>query len=73
MLSGRAEVELTSCKDIENTVRISLGAGEGIQIPPHTIHDFKYVEDSIHLQLLDKRFDPINQDLFPYSSDAGNK
>lgn len=68
MLTGRAEVVLTLCGDAEKKITLTLVEGEGIEIPPYTAHDFKYLEDSTHLQLLDLRFDPENQDLFPFST-----
>jgi dTDP-4-dehydrorhamnose 3,5-epimerase-like enzyme len=68
MLTGRADVVLTLCGDGEKKITLTLVEGEGIEIPPYTAHDFKYLEDSTHLQLLDLRFDPENQDLFPFST-----
>jgi dTDP-4-dehydrorhamnose 3,5-epimerase-like enzyme len=70
MLTGRAEVILTRCDDTGKKVTFTLIEGEGIEIPPYVAHVFKYLEDSSHLQLLDIRFDPDNQDLFPFSIDS---
>lgn len=67
LLTGKANVELCSVDNPSTTVRISLMAGEGIQIPTMTAHQFTYLENSTHLQLLTHRFDPDNQDLFNVS------
>jgi dTDP-4-dehydrorhamnose 3,5-epimerase-like enzyme len=63
LLKGKAEVELALCDHLNEKIRITLLAGEGVQISPLTVHTFHYLEDSTHLQLLDLRFDPIQQDL----------
>lgn len=63
VLSGKAEVELSSCEDPTAKWQLTLEAGEGIEIPPMTIHTFHYTEESTHLQLLNVRFDPLQQDL----------
>ena len=70
ILSGRAEVLLTPCEDLSKRIVLMLKAGEGIRIPPMVAHDFNYLEDSMHLQLLDKCFDPANQDLITFSPEA---
>lgn len=64
LITGKADVELSPYDDLTRTSRISLMAGEGIQIPPMTVHRFFYLEQSSHVQLLDQRFDPSHQDLF---------
>jgi dTDP-4-dehydrorhamnose 3,5-epimerase-like enzyme len=66
MMAGRAKVILTQCNEPNQKVTFTLAEGEGIKIPPYTAHDFNYLEDSIHLQLLDLRFDPDEKDLFPF-------
>ncbi|MFN9621540.1 MAG: hypothetical protein ACK587_01670 [Cyanobacteriota bacterium] len=68
MLAGQANVTLTSCDDLNNPTQLIISQGEGIEIPPHTLHDFHYLEDSTHLQLLDRPFDPNDQDLFTRAS-----
>jgi dTDP-4-dehydrorhamnose 3,5-epimerase-like enzyme len=68
MLAGKANVILTSCDDLNNSTQLILSTGEGIEIPPKTLHDFHYLEDSSHLQLLDLPFDPNDQDLFTRDS-----
>jgi dTDP-4-dehydrorhamnose 3,5-epimerase-like enzyme len=68
LLTGKADVELSPCNDLTTTTRITLDAGEGIQIPPMTVHRLLYLEQSSHVQLLDQRFDPSHQDLFNVSS-----
>jgi dTDP-4-dehydrorhamnose 3,5-epimerase-like enzyme len=68
MLSGQTSVTLTSCDDLDHPSQLILSKGEGIEIPPNTLHDFHYLEDSIHLQLLDIPFDPNDQDLFTRAS-----
>ena len=70
LLRGKANVALCPCDDPTATIHIGLEAGEGIQIPPLTIHWFTYQEDSTHLQLLDQRFDPNHQDLFNVDREA---
>lgn len=65
MLSGRASVKLNACDAPQEMIHISLAAGEGIVIHPSTAHVFTYEEDSVHLQLLDRRFNPNNEDLIP--------
>lgn len=64
MLEGEAEVVLAPCHDLQRAERLTLTAGEGIQITPLTAHLLTYPIDSKHIQLLDLRFDPANQDLF---------
>ena len=64
MLEGEAEVVLAPCHDFQRPERLTLTAGEGIQITPLTAHLLTYPTDSKHIQLLDLRFDPANMDLF---------
>lgn len=64
LLTGKADVEVCPYNDPTKITRISLKAGEGIQISPMTAHRFTYQQNSSHLQLLDQRFDPSNPDLF---------
>lgn len=68
LLTGKADVELSPWDDLTAITRISLMAGEGLQIPTLTVHRFTYLENSTHVQLLDHRFDPDNQDLFNVST-----
>jgi dTDP-4-dehydrorhamnose 3,5-epimerase-like enzyme len=63
MISGKADVELTHCDLQEPGTRLTLAAGEGLEIFPQTVHTFYYLEDSTHLQLLDAKFDPTAPDL----------
>jgi dTDP-4-dehydrorhamnose 3,5-epimerase-like enzyme len=63
LLSGKADVDLAPCDHLNEKTRITLLAGEGVRIAPLTVHTFHYLEDSTHLQLLDLRFDPTQQDL----------
>jgi dTDP-4-dehydrorhamnose 3,5-epimerase-like enzyme len=64
ILKGKAVVDFFPCGLEEEKVQMTLLAGEGVQIPPMTVHTFHYLEDSSHLQLLDSRFDPTQPDLF---------
>lgn len=64
MLSGSAEVELSNPNHLmgENT-KLTLVAGEGLEIYPETVHTFHYLEDSSHLQLLSSKFNTAEPDL----------
>lgn len=64
MVTGRAEVQLAPCADDSQCLKLTLGPGQGLQIPPLISHKFLYLEDSSHIQLLDLRFNPDDQDLF---------
>lgn len=64
LLSGKALVELAPCNQICHPEKLILLPGEGIKILPNTIHLFTYLEDSTHIQLMDLRFDPQNQDMY---------
>jgi hypothetical protein len=46
-----------------------LNAGEGIKITPYILHRFHYLENSVHIQLLDTPFNSENQDLHTLISD----
>lgn len=64
ILSGKAIVDLAPSSDLTKSERIMLASGEGIKIPPYTNHVFTYLEKTTHVQLLDRPFDPANQDIY---------
>ncbi len=63
MISGKVKVQLTNAEDLSDRRSFILHAGEGILIPPMVIHSFYYLEDSIHIALLDRAFQPKSPDL----------
>ena len=63
LLSGQVKVELWDCNDLNKKSSLILNAGEGIKITPYILHRFHYLEDSVHIQLLDTPFNSENQDL----------
>ena len=63
LLSGQVKVELWDCNDLNKKSSLILNAGEGIKITPYILHRCHYLEDSVHIQLLDTPFNSENQDL----------
>jgi hypothetical protein len=63
LLKGKADVELAPFERLNEKSRVTLLAGQGVQVLPLTVHTLHYLEDSTHLQLLNLRFDPTQQDL----------
>jgi dTDP-4-dehydrorhamnose 3,5-epimerase-like enzyme len=69
LLTGRVDIELCDCSNFNDKLNLSLMSGEGVKITPYIFHKFRYLEDSVHIQLLDIPFDSGNEDLHvPVSS-----
>lgn len=66
LLSGSASVELKEVDSPNQRSSLILAPGQGLQIQPRIAHWFQYHEDSIHIQLLNQKYDPSLQDLIPY-------
>ena len=71
LIEGQAQVILAPYDDLERSQEYTLEPSHGIQIPPYTAHRFIYQAKSKHLQLLDLRFDPMNEDLFAVDNSFG--
>lgn len=68
LVDGLARVELAEVDDPTHVSSLTLRPGQGVKIDPSTAHWLYYHEDSVHIQLLDHRFDPIDQDLIPFKA-----
>ncbi|XGB41668.1 MAG: WxcM-like domain-containing protein [Nodosilinea sp. LVE1205-7] len=68
LVTGKVDIELCDCNEPDKKTKLLLNAGEGVKITPFIFHTFHYLEDSVHIQLLDIPFDVKNQDLHSLSS-----
>jgi dTDP-4-dehydrorhamnose 3,5-epimerase-like enzyme len=63
LLRGHVEVEFLDVNDPTQKATFYLTDGEGIEIEPYVLHTMKYLTDCEQISLLDRPFDPNNQDL----------
>jgi len=68
ILEGKAEVVLRDVNNAADTEKVTLRAGEGIEIDTFVLHTMRYLTDTVQISLLDRAFDPSSPDLHTMDS-----